>query len=113
MRIVGFISITGVGEAVVPVRFPVRFIELPAMSFGGSLGDNQAIPAFNFPTINAMVKAFDFEVRDETGSRYYNGAEIIVVTTGPPDMRSVLHYQFEGVALNNPLTSLGDTGGTI
>ncbi len=105
-RVIGSVSLNGAGEVLVDVNFPVWFQEVPNMSFGGEMVENEPIVAGRFPTISVVVKSWVKQKRDLAD--YYAGATLIVVSTGQTNQRMIAHWAAEGKALRNPL---GGTGG--
>ena len=103
--------ITGAGESVVAVNFPVWFIDKPSMSFGGELDINEVLIDGAFPTLSALVKTWTTQVRD--GATYYVGANLLVVSSGAPNQRMFVHWQMEGKALVNPLLQPHNTDDAI
>lgn len=104
-RVTGFVEIVGAGESLAEVVFPVHFIEVPMVSFGGELGPNEVLEDRHFPTISVMVRAWKREER--AGAEYITGATLIIVTTGRVEQRATAHWQAEGTALVPPLLSSG------
>ena len=97
-RVNGLVLVTNAGEAQADVTFPVRFIEIPLFTFGFSLADNEAWAVGAMPTVSGVVGKWTFG-RKATGERYYDGAQLLIVTTGPDTMRGYFHYCFDGKAL--------------
>lgn len=101
--VTGAIRLKGLGDQVVAVKFPVRFIEHPAGSFMGELEDNQRFAAGSFPKVHAVIWKWDFVVRDHTGDRLYDGASLAISVEGSyADTAVILNYTFIGRALTNP-----------
>lgn len=100
-RILGEVNVSGAGEAVVAVSFPVWFWARPSMSFGAELGTNEKLVDGKYPTVSVIVQKWRTVRRDLHD--FYVGADLLVVTTGHPDkQRAVVHWQAEGPALVNP-----------
>lgn len=107
----GFVEVAGAGEGLVDINFPVWFLEVPVMSFGGELGPNEVLVDGSFPTLNVMVKSWVRTAKN--GTDYYTGATLIIVTTGSVAQRATAHWQGEGRALVNPLVITGSTDDAI
>jgi hypothetical protein len=103
-RVVGRIELTGPGGTVLPVTFPVQFLEKPSFSFGPELGPAQPVIPSNLPGATAVVRDWSFIKRSDTGVRFYNGASLLIVTQGPADQLMIVNYQFEGRALRSPIS---------
>lgn len=100
-RILGEVSVTGAGEVVFPVSFPVWFWERPSVSFGAELATNEKLVAGKYPTVSVVVQKWRTVRRDLHD--FYTGADLLIVTTGHDDrQRSIVHWQAEGRALVNP-----------
>jgi hypothetical protein len=105
-RVQGFIGVTGSGASLQPVKFPVKFIELPAFSFGGSLDDGQSVENGNFPTVSVVVASWEYENHPH-GANYYLGATLAINVCGRSDQRMTVHWQCEARCLGN----IASTGG--
>ena len=99
--------IVGTGEVLLEVSFPVPYIRAPSMTFGGELSaESVAIPG-QFPTLSAVVNQWliedpDYDLYKGSLRRYYKGATIACVVTGPGTQKMLLHWTFMGMALTNP-----------
>lgn len=102
LKVWGLISILGPGEALLDVLFPVLFTELPAVSSSFHLADGEVVESGNFPVINVGVKAWNFDQKLGK-TRFYKGAELLIVATGHADMRATAHWQLEGRAVVPPV----------
>lgn len=100
-KITGEIEVTGVGEGIISVDFPVYFVEKPAFSFGPEMGPGQALTATYFPTGNLCVYQWGEQNRDD-GTIVYAGATFVYVCTGTPTQAMVLQWHMEGVGLRGP-----------
>lgn len=96
--VAGHGAVLNSGEAQFDILFGVRFIEIPAFSFGFSLDDGETWDVGEMPTVSAVVGSWVFG-RKSTGQRFYDGATILLVTTGRAALRGQLHYQFSGRAI--------------
>lgn len=99
--------IVGIGEALIDVHFPIAFIRVPSFSFGGELSAESVAISGLFPTLSAVVSqwVFDDPDKDLFGAsmrRYYRGAKVACVVTGPGTQKLLLHWSFTGMALTNP-----------
>ncbi len=98
----GDVTLGGVGESVVKVRFPVRYMGYPFVSATLDLGDNPIVQRGRYPTCSAVVSGWKLGARATTGERYYEGVTLLVVTSGPADNRPMLRWRAEGLALTGP-----------
>lgn len=97
----GRVQLNGAGETHSEVSFPIKFVDEPIFTYGGSMGDNQSAGTGGVPTAAATVMEWITLVRP--GNRkYYIGARLGIVTTGPSDMQYLLHYEFKGDAFREP-----------
>lgn len=105
----------GDGQANFDVNFPVTFTELPALSFGAAVDDNQGhglnAGQTSSPGIDVVVLEW---IRYERlpGVFYYKGASLSVVMAGSPGYVWI-HWQATAKAFRNPARDLGNTGGTL
>lgn len=113
-RVSGFLLVEGTGEVAVEVNFPVHFTEMPGMSFGASLDDNQSATEGSYPTADVVVHQWKKAMRGQFGE-YWVGARLGVVCSGKTGQKMWVHWHAEGYAMRNPIGTLaGDTvGGTI
>lgn len=99
-QFVQFVNLTGTGEGLVQIEFPVSFVEQPVFTYGSEAKPNQPLIKNNYPTCNAMVWNWRVGYRRTSGARYWTGASVIVVTTGPANqattLKLTLHCVFEG-----------------
>lgn len=99
--------IVGTGEVLIDVRFPVAFIKAPSVTTGGELSaESIAVPG-QFPTLSAVVNQWyiedpDLDLYGGSLRRYYRGAVMACVVTGPGTQKMLLHWTFSGMALTNP-----------
>lgn len=108
-----FVLTTGAGEVVYPVSFTVLFAERPALTFGGSLDDNEFVEARKMPTVSAVVVRWVKALTDRVGGGlndpgWFSGAEVAIVTTGKVEQHMWVNLVFEGKAVRPPLGSAGD-----
>jgi len=89
--VVGFVEVTGVGEAIITVTFPVTFIERPTMLFGGELGTNGVLVDGSFPTINVMVKEWTTYKKQQ--ATYWTGAVLVLVATGSSEQQIIANWK--------------------
>jgi hypothetical protein len=96
-------TISGVGEALVTVNFPLFFIERPAFSSGLILDDNINPVAGIYPTFSAVVSTWiRVQKQGENVGYFYRGATVAVVLEGDEDQQAILQTHFEGKAFRNP-----------
>lgn len=103
MRVSGFEKVVDSGEVAFDVEFGLWFVERPAMSFGGELDDTQPLTERRFPTVSVVVFRWIKAQADRPGGGYFTGATLAVVTTGPVDLKMIVHWQAEGRAMVNPV----------
>ncbi len=99
--------IVGVGEALITVAFPVAYIRTPSFSFGSELSAESVAIEGKFPTLSAIVNQWAIEDPDRelfgaSMRKYYRGATLACVVTGPGTQKLLLHWTFTGMALTNP-----------
>lgn len=94
-RIHGFIAVSGTGMSTQDVNFPVRFLELPALSFSWSLEDGQQLQQANFPRVDVGVARWLYE-EHPMQVRYYAGAQLAITASGRGDQKLIVHWQAEG-----------------
>lgn len=109
----GQFSVTGAGELVKDINFPVTFTDKPLLSFGANMDENQIIVAGNFPTASVIVLKYKEKITPGTSTASYTGASLIVVTTGMEDQIMWIHWQMSGTALVNPVSNRGATSGRV
>lgn len=111
--VAGRTLVGGDGQAVFDVNFPVTFVEMPALSFGASVDDNDGHGtregAISLPTVTAAVLSWNRFER-LPGTFYYKGANLSCTMSGSPGYVWV-HWQATGKAFRNPAKDLGSTGG--
>lgn len=113
-RLLGLTEVLGTGEGYFDTPFPVRFVGHPSFSFGGELGDNEPLVKGSYPEVDAFVVRWDTVPNPQNDKVvYYRGARISFVAAGRDGMRWFLHWQFEAMALRNPLGGTFDTNTTI
>ena len=111
--------IVGIGEVIVDVKFPVAYIRSPSFSYGGELSRESVAISGQFPTLSAIVNQWyiddpDVETYGASMRKYYRGAKVACVVTGPGTQKLNLHWTFMGMALTNPGHGAFDVGeGTI
>ena len=99
--------IVGIGEVIVDVKFPVAYIRSPAFTYGGELSHESVAVEGSFPTVSAVVSQWyiddpDVEVYGASMRKYFRGAKLACVVTGPGTQKLNLHWSFTGMALTNP-----------
>jgi hypothetical protein len=107
----GEFVVDGTGEALVPVNFPIRFIEKPRFHFGGELAPDSVITDGEFPTVSAVVGYWTYEERPYVP--HYKGATLAVVTTGPTGQKMAIHWTMTGRAITNPVSSGDSADSTV
>ncbi len=99
--------IVGVGEALINVSFPVAYIRAPSFTSGGELSAESVAIEGRFPTLSVVVNQWlvddpDLDLYGFSMRRYYRGATLACVVTGPGTQKLLLHWTFMGMALTNP-----------
>jgi hypothetical protein len=94
-RICGFLTVNGAGSTLQPVKFPLRFTEMPSMSFGWSLMEGQQLQTGAYPIVSVGVGRWTLEDHP-MAIRYYAGAELAISASGRSDQRLIIHWQAEG-----------------
>jgi hypothetical protein len=98
----GRFLVNNLGEAQKTLLFPVKFSDIPLMTFSYEILDNVNIIEGRLPMISAQVA--DWSVVDRLpASRFYVGATVRVVATGPANTKFVVHWTAQGVAFSNPV----------
>lgn len=96
----------GAGEAVQTVNFPVRFIERPNFVFGGEHHLDTAGVGGELPMMSCVINSW---ITDPpiltTAQLHFIGANLLVVTSGPPTQRIWIHWRATGRALTNPVNA--------
>lgn len=108
----GFIEISGSGEALLDVNFPVWFLERPTFTYGGEMAADQVLVAGQYPMLSVLVHRW-LKKDYPNGVSYFAGATLIIVTTGPAEQRLLGHWQAQGKALRNPTGETITADGTI
>lgn len=100
-QVYGRIEFSGAGENTFTSPFPVWFVEVPQLNFGGELKEGTVLVPGSYPTVNCLIGSWSTRVRHR--KTYYVGATFVVVITGPATTEGLVHWQLEGVGLMNPL----------
>lgn len=107
----GDIPVTGAGETLATVRFPIQFTEKPMFTFGHELADNVWPIPGAYPMVSATVVSWTKIER--SGSRqYWTGASVAIVIDGAA-AQSILHFHFSGRAFRNPAADPARTTDTL
>lgn len=97
-----FCPIKPAGEAVTQIKFPVRYVEKPLMTFGFEMAPNQILTPGKYPTACASVHSWKYGRRQDYGAKYYDGCTLVLVTTGDNALSGIFHINFNGKAMRNP-----------
>jgi hypothetical protein len=89
------------GEGYAQLVFPVRYVEVPVMTFGGELAPNQNLLPGQFPQFSVIVHSWKFGRRPDTGTKFYDGCTLAIVTIGADDLSLTVHVSFRGKAVRN------------
>jgi len=108
----GQFMVSGTGEAVAEIHFPVGFIEKPLMFFGWELGEGVVIEDNRFPQFSAFAHRWITREPDGgqgAGARtYYIGVEISCTSKYIGTGSYWLNWLAKGKAITNPLSGVGD-----
>jgi hypothetical protein len=97
----GTIELSGAGESIVELAFPIRFAEKPIFTAGLEQMDCPGVQWGKFPIWSATI--ITFRTEPSVGGPTYVGASVAVVTFDVP--RGYLHYNFAGRSYSNPVDS--------
>lgn len=107
-KVYGEIQVTGAGEALTRIVFPVRFTEKPVLHHGSELAPGSpTVTAGSFPTCSASILTWDTRVKSD-GTFLYIGGLFGIVTSGSVNQVMNVHWSIEGIGLRNP--AAGDNG---
>lgn len=107
-KVSGRIKLIGIGQLVVPIDWPVWFIEWPNFCPGYELDEASPLDTSNFPTWSVTVSAWEKQTAGELGE-YWIGANLAIVINGNPDQIGWVHWAMEGKAMNTIGTSESGT----
>jgi hypothetical protein len=97
----GKFTVNGSGEARAHVLFPVSFSVLPYMTFGFEVQSSTQILKQHAPAMSATV--YDWDTLDRPPfSRFYKGASLLVVSSGPSDLKFICSWSATGTAFTSP-----------
>lgn len=99
----------GVSNALVPIRFPVAYVDQPFFFYGAELPSYEWPDDCLYPQLHATV--IDWDVRELSDDRrHYIGATVACRTNGWDGMEIFLDYLFIGVSFRNPVAPTLDIG---
>lgn len=101
-RCSGQFMMDGMGEAEVPVTFPVKFSQKPLLSFSAEVRDGDPLITSMMPKVSMVVLRWIIEDRPPY-SNLYTGAVLGVVTEGPFASRMLATWHLDGIAYSNPV----------
>jgi len=101
-RCSGKFFLDGMGEAQVPIQFPVKFEAPPSLSCSFEIKEGDMLTTAKLPTLSASVIKWTIEDRPPYSSLYV-GATLGIVTTGPPGQRLIVEWHVDGNAFMNPM----------
>ena len=104
-RLQGRTQVLGVGEVSFDVDFPIKFIEVPHLSFGAELDKTSVATATKFPTVSVCVTDWRNEDQSLGHEGLYIGASLGVVVGGQAGQAIWVHWTFDGKALRTPLAT--------
>jgi hypothetical protein len=99
--VTGTVKLTGRGQGVVDINFPVTFIEKPNVSFGYEL--EQGYQSDLIPACNAVVNDWIMDDMKSSSIRI-DGCSLGCVVSAGPGTVSYLHFNFYGKAYRNPVS---------
>lgn len=106
--LLGKVDVIGVGETLLDVTFPVRFLTEPHVSGSGALGSGETMLNTKMPTWSVGVAEWSTVEVARTGTKHFLGARLVLVCTGRDELqRSTFHYAITGRALTNPVAREG------
>jgi len=112
-RLQGFLDLVGTGVATFDIAFPVRFLEMPAMTSGFSLADGEVVDVFSMPSVSIGVASWKL-LRPIATVTYWVGATLAITVTGRNAQKLTAHWQAEGKCLRGPTTdSTGSVDGEL
>lgn len=105
----GFLMVSGPGESIAELYFPVEFLEKPVFGAGLEVEHGRLLDGA-FPVWSATV--YDWVKRGRTERITYLGVRLAIVIIGP-DNPYELHYSFRGQSFTNPTGATTTVGGTL
>lgn len=101
-KVTGEVEVSGTGEAIISVLFPVYFIDKPRLSTGHELGFAQPAVAGNLPVVTTCVLAWNQSTRND-GTIIYAGMTLGIVSDGPDGQVLNIQWHVEGVGIRGPI----------
>lgn len=99
--VTGKFTVNGAGEARAHVLFPVTFSVLPYMTFGFEVQSANQIVKQHAPAMSGTV--YDWDTLDRPPfARFYKGAHLLIVSSGPPGLKFVCSWSAVGTAFTSP-----------
>lgn len=102
-RFSNYFAVDNPGEALQPMPFPVVFTEKPCYSWGAEVADGSKVASGNFPVAVAMVATWHARRNEDTGTLWYLGCTIAVVSSGTDLQTLLIGCHFEGRAPRQPM----------
>jgi hypothetical protein len=109
----GRILVRGTGELAYELSFPVVFVEVPIMSFGGELDQSDFAESSRFPTVSVVVLNWLKYKPREDSEIFFNGARLGIVIKGKRNQNLWVHWTATGSAMRNPIGGLDSVGGGV
>lgn len=100
----GQVQVSGAGDTLVNLPFPVQFSQKPLLAFGFDLEHGQDIVIGSLPTLTMGVVRWDI-VGNPPEQLFYRGCTLAIVTTGAANQIMYAHYHFTGTAMSNPVSA--------
>lgn len=107
----------GSGAAVVPLNFPVNFIEVPNFSFGSEMAPGESVgietESGSFPTISCYVLSWNSTTDDKDGeaAQIFTGCRLGLRINSSVNRKMWIHWRMEGLAIANPVFNAQTAGG--
>lgn len=115
--VTGRFMIDGNGGAIVPLNFPVNFIEIPNFSFGSELAPGEAIgadDAESIPFVSVCVLSWNSTTDDREGeaAQIFTGCRLGVRVSSTVSRKIWIHWNAEALAVANPIFNAQTAGGS-
>lgn len=108
--VTGTVMLTGRGQGIVDINFPITFVEKPNVSFGYEL--EQGYQSELVPSCAGVVNSWVMDSTKSDSIRI-SGCSLGCVVSAAPGTVSYLHFNFYGKAYRNPVSPSMDPKETI
>ena len=115
--VTGRFMVDGSGEAVVPLNFPVNFIQVPNFSFGSELAPGESVEddvtSGAFPIVSCFVLSWNTTADDGEieAAQIFTGCRLGVRVNSVVSRKMWIHWRIEGLAVANPIFNAQTAGG--